>query len=100
MADVDVSRPPTNPRLVGARRQDFPALSRLGASLRRAEIPIVLQTTALDCGAACLAMAIGYHGRDIPLEEVCAALSTERGGISAARILEAARFFDLRGRGV
>jgi len=40
----------------------FPALSRLTSGLRRRQIPLVAQLAETDCGAACLAMVLGYWG--------------------------------------
>ena len=47
--------------------QRFPALQRLRQRLRR--VPEVRQLAATDCGAACLAMVLGYHGREVTLDE-------------------------------
>lgn len=76
----------------------FPALERLGASLLRRRIPYVAQLTSMDCGAACLAMVLGYHGRTVSLDEVHVAAGLNARGISARALLEAGRRFDLLGR--
>lgn len=55
---------------------------------------------AADCGAACLASVLGYHGRETTLREVRQALGAGRGGVSARQMLETARLFALRTRGV
>jgi ATP-binding cassette subfamily B protein len=81
-----------------ARR--FPALARLGASGPRRRLEHVQQLGAADCGAACLAMVLHYHGRPTPLDELVDAIGTEREGVSALGILRAARSHGLRGRGV
>ena len=62
-------------------------------------IPVILQLTPTDCGAACLAMALEHHGKKLPIEDVRAAVGGMR-GVSARQILEAARRFGLRARGV
>jgi ATP-binding cassette, subfamily B, bacterial len=67
---------------------------------RRARIPFVPQMAAADCGAACLAMTLAYHGREVPLAELRDAAGAGRDGIGAAALLDAARSFDLRGRAV
>ncbi len=77
----------------------FPALLRLGA-LGRNRIEPVQQMTSADCGAACLAMVLGYYGRSCPLDDVRAATGTDHNGVSALQILRAARGYGLRGRGV
>lgn len=76
----------------------FPALQRLGARFGRRRIPVVAQMAATDCGAACLAMVLGYWGRHVKLDEVHAAAGLTIRGISARAILEAGRRFDLVGR--
>ncbi|HKQ61313.1 MAG TPA: peptidase domain-containing ABC transporter, partial [Candidatus Polarisedimenticolaceae bacterium] len=53
-----------------------------------------------DCGAACLAMVLGYHGRRTPLAEVRAAAGSGRGGVNLRELLDAGARFGLQGRGV
>lgn len=77
----------------------FPALQRLRRPLGRS-IPEVRQMTLTDCGAACLAMVLGYHGRDTRLDEVRERMGVTRDGVSARNILATARQMGLRGRGV
>ncbi|WXH27474.1 Lactococcin-G-processing and transport ATP-binding protein LagD [Myxococcus stipitatus] len=79
----------------------FPALKLLGQRLGGRRLPFVPQVTALDCGAACLAMVLGYWGRKMTLDEVqrsSGLVSTQ--GVSARAILEAGRRFGLQGRAV
>ncbi|HWM92096.1 MAG TPA: peptidase domain-containing ABC transporter [Thermoanaerobaculia bacterium] len=63
-------------------------------------IPLVQQTTEADCGAACLAMILAWHGRRVRLEEVREAAGVTRYGASAAALVEAAKRYGLRSRGV
>ena len=42
-------------------------------------VPYVAQMEIADCGAACLAMVLAYHGRAVPLAEVRDATGTGRG---------------------
>ncbi len=56
--------------------------------------------TATDCGPACLAMVLAYHGKRLPLEEVRASVGAGRRGADAERLRQAAEWFGLRGRGV
>lgn len=76
----------------------FPALRRLGRVERR--ISPVQQLAATECGLACLAMVLGYHGRRIGREELRDILNPGRDGTTARDILNAARYYNLRGRGV
>ena len=76
----------------------FPALRRLGGRGRR--IPYVQQTTTSDCGAASLAMVLGYFGKQLSLDEVREVVGAGRGGADAERLLQAGTWFGLRGRGI
>ncbi|MDP8932033.1 MAG: peptidase domain-containing ABC transporter [Actinomycetota bacterium] len=53
-----------------------------------------------DCGATCLAMVLAYHGRQVPLDELREMTSTNRDGVDAAALTQAARRYGLRARGV
>ncbi|MFL6289597.1 MAG: peptidase domain-containing ABC transporter [Thermoanaerobaculia bacterium] len=61
-------------------------------------MPVVLQMGARECGAACLAMILRHHGRQVTLEECRERLSVGRDGSSAAAILAAARGYGMRAR--
>ena len=58
------------------------------------------QATEADCGAACLAMILAWHGRRVRLEEVREAAGVTRYGASAAALMEAAARYGLSARGV
>jgi ABC-type bacteriocin/lantibiotic exporter with double-glycine peptidase domain len=87
-------------KTLDALRQRFPALLRLGFSGARRRIPHVQQMDASDCGAACLAMVLAYHGKEVRLDDAREALGVDRDGTNALAILSAARWYGLRGRGV
>ena len=78
----------------------FPALRRLEAKGAARRIPFVQQLSAADCGAACLAMVLAYYGKEVPLSETREATGAGRDGANALSLLEAARWYGLRGRGV
>ena len=63
-------------------------------------IPVVLQTSASDCGVAALCMVLGYHGVKISLNELEPALSLGRGGCSAASLIRVGEQFGLQGRAI
>ncbi len=76
----------------------FPALSALRPA-RKKRLPVVQQHTNADCGAACLAMVLAFHGKDVPLDEV-RQVASAGAGTSAHALLKAGRWFGLVGRGV
>ncbi len=63
-------------------------------------IPVIHQVELADCGAACLAMALAYHGRHVPLQEVRELTGTGRDGVDAGRLVDAAHHYGLDARGV
>jgi ABC-type bacteriocin/lantibiotic exporter with double-glycine peptidase domain len=74
------------------------ALRRLRGG-RSGRVPYVQQLEAADCGAACLAMVLAYHGSAVPIDHVRSAAGTGR-GTDALGILGGAEQLGLRGRGV
>jgi len=77
----------------------FPALRKLGLGGPR-KVPFVQQMEWTDCGAACLAMILAYHGRNIPLARIRDELGLARDGVTARNLLEAGTRLGLIGRGV
>jgi ABC-type bacteriocin/lantibiotic exporter with double-glycine peptidase domain len=78
----------------------FPGLERLRFSLKGPKVPVIRQLAATDCGAASLAMVLGYHGKDVRLDEIRGILGPGRDGANALAIINAAKWYGLRGRGV
>jgi len=78
----------------------FPALAELGRSKRRRKVPYIAQMEAADCGAACLCMALRYHGKTVRLDEARAAAGTSGDGTGAAGLLRGASRFGMNARGL
>ena len=62
---------------------------------RRCRVPVLLQMTMSECGLACLAMVVRFHGRRTGLTECRERVTVGRDGVSARRLAEAARSFGL-----
>jgi ATP-binding cassette, subfamily B, bacterial len=78
----------------------FPALRRLGDTIKSKEIPFIQQMEWTDCGAASLAMVLAYHGNHVVLSEVREVIGVARDGVNAKAILDGAERYGLSGRGV
>lgn len=69
-----------------------------GLRRRLASTPVVLQNSNAECGAACLAMVLGFHGRKTTIAELHQCISSGRDGVKASILVQVARQFGLRTR--
>jgi ATP-binding cassette subfamily B protein len=91
---------PTSPRDANDSSwwERFPAFARITRGGGR--VPYVPQMTATECGAACLAMVLAHHGKQVALDELRQATGAQRDGTTALDLLRVARKHGLDGRGV
>lgn len=66
----------------------------------RRKVPELLQMSAVECGAACLAMILSYYGRKTSISEIQKSTGVGRDGLSALSIVQAARRYGLKVRTV
>src|SRR5262249_43369479 len=78
----------------------FPALRKLTATGTARQIPFIQQLSATECGGACLAMVLGYYGKQVPLSDGRDVIGVQRDGVNALALIQAGRWYGLRGRGV
>jgi ATP-binding cassette subfamily B protein len=72
---------------------------RAGVSLRK-RVPEVLQLETTECGAACLAMILRYHGRQTTVAEIREQCGVGRDGLNALALIKTAQQYGLRARGL
>ncbi|GHO99700.1 NHLP family bacteriocin export ABC transporter peptidase/permease/ATPase [Reticulibacter mediterranei] len=89
MGDVSETR-----KLSALKRQNGP--SRI---LHR-RVPVIIQMSEVECGAACLAMILSYYGRHTRIVEIRQRIGIGRDGLSAFDLVNAARNYGLHVRAI
>src|SRR5262249_13441936 len=72
--------------------------SRSFKKLRR--VPEMRQVTAVECGAACLAMVLNYYGYSTSISEIQEHCGVGGDGLTALEVVKSARQYGLRVRAV
>lgn len=75
-------------------------LQGFARGVRRKRVPLLLQMSAVECGAACLAMILRYYGRKTSISEISERAGVGRDGLSALGIVKTARNYGLRVRAI
>lgn len=71
--------------------RDPAARRRYARVLPRRRVPVILQMSEMECGAAVLAMVLSYFGRETRLDELRPLLGDGRDGVTAQAIAREAR---------
>lgn len=66
---------------------------------RRRKVPLVLQLSKADCGAACLTMLLRFHKHQVALRDVREVCAPGRDGVTAAVIVRSAGKYGLEAKG-
>ncbi|HXR66304.1 MAG TPA: cysteine peptidase family C39 domain-containing protein, partial [Ktedonobacteraceae bacterium] len=81
--------------------QPAPAVrSRKKRRKKRRRVPEMRQMTAVECGAACIAMILNYYGYAASITEVLDRCGVGRDGLTALEIVKSTRLYGLRVRAV
>lgn len=68
--------------------------------VQKGRVPEIIQMSKTECGLACLAMILSYHGRQTSITELRAQSGLGRDGLSALSIVKIARNYNMRVRAI
>ena len=90
------------PKAQVSRRPAAPgrAMRVLVRKVQRGRVPEITQMSKTECGLACLAMVLSYHGRQTSITELRAQSGLGRDGLSALSIVKIARNYNMRVRAI
>jgi HlyB family type I secretion system ABC transporter len=77
---------------------DCPSWMQRAKARFHRRVPVIMQLSAAECGAACLAMVLSYYGRKTRSSECRDAIGIGRDGVSAKTLAQLARSYGLRVR--
>lgn len=76
------------------------AMRVVARKAQRGRVPEITQMSKTECGLACLAMVLSYHGRKTSINELRAQSGLGRDGLSALSIVKIARNYNMRVRAI
>jgi ATP-binding cassette, subfamily B, bacterial len=82
--------------LMGERLKHRSVFGKSTMPWSKHRVPVKLQLSAVECGAACLAMILSYYGRPTRVVECRDAMGIGRDGVRAETIAKSARTYGLR----
>jgi ATP-binding cassette subfamily B protein len=75
-------------------------LTAMKGKIQKPRVPEITQMSAVECGLACLAMILTYHGRATSISDLRNQSGPGRDGLSALSIVKIARNYNMRVRAV
>lgn len=96
----DTSDPTTPEQTTTTPSAPTEGQKRLPFAPWRKRVKPLMQMSAIECGAACLAMILHFYGRKTSVAEIRYRSGVGRNGLSARTLVQAARHYGLRVRAI